>query len=64
MTEKRTELRRAVKHMISELVMDSVDSGEFCDLEDWSRIFGFTQLELRKEIIRQARQMKNQAAGR
>jgi hypothetical protein len=62
MASRQTEIRRAVYHMIGELIMTNLEIGEFTEMDDWEEIFGFTGEELRAEIKRQALIMRDRAS--
>lgn len=62
MQDPRTELRRSVKMMISELIISNLEAGEFIDLSDWVPILGFSENQIRTEIVRQAKIMRESAA--
>ena len=60
--DRRTELRRSVKHILSELILAELSFAQYIDLAPWAGIFGFTEDQLRAEIVRQAELMREQGA--
>jgi hypothetical protein len=61
MAGKQTEVRRAVKGIISELLIANLETGEFVEMDQWAEIFGLPEKDLQAEVLRLARLFESQA---